>query len=182
MSVFVAYLVSRKQFLLSLFLARLEILILFLAYVHFLATVTATLLCAELVFCDSALAHGTGFLSRALLPIGLAGVINIPIHFWIRSFGIRKFHFREHEAYLDATHLLPAESCFRNASLHLYDEMAALIRAIDSADVWERQAARCNAKAWVQANRTRLDKTAWDFLRERVGYLLPDEPAPSQAR
>jgi hypothetical protein len=154
---------------------RMERFALFLSYVHFLATLTATLLCVELVFSDSALTHGTGFLSRALLPIGLLGVVNIPFHFWIRFLGVRRFHFLEHEARLDATHILPARSRSHNTSPDIYDKMIALTQAIDAADVWERQAARNTVKAWVVANRSRLDKTAWAHLRERVGYLLPVE-------
>ncbi len=79
-----------------------ERFILFLSYIHFLATLTATLLCLELVFSDSALTHVTGFLSRALLPMGLLGVVNIPFVFWIRIWGIRRFHFLEHEAGRDS--------------------------------------------------------------------------------
>src|SRR5271155_5597411 len=99
----------------------LERFALFLSYIHFLATLTATLLCLELVYSDSALTHVTGFLSRALLPIGLLGVVNIPFLFWIRISGIRKFHFLEHEARLDATHLLPARSRSPETSQETYD-------------------------------------------------------------
>ena len=154
---------------------RLERFVLFLSYVHFLATLTATLLCVELFFSGSALTRDTGFLSRALLPIGLLGVLNIPFHFWIRSSGIRKFHFLEHEAHLDATHLLSARSNSQDTNPATYSEMQTLIQAIDAADVWDRQAARNAAKAWVIANRSRLDSTAWAYLREQVGYLLPEE-------
>jgi len=154
---------------------RLERFVLFLSYLHFLATLTATLLFLELVRSDSPLTHDTGFWSRALLPIGLLGVINIPFYFWIRFSGIRMFHFREHEAHLDETHFLPVEPRFRDNSSDIHGEMQALIQAIDAADVWDRQAARHAAKAWVIANRPRLDKSAWVFLREHLAYLLPDE-------
>jgi hypothetical protein len=142
------------------------------------ATVTATLLCVELVISHSAFTNDTGFLSRALLPIGLLGVINIPFYFLIRSSGIRRFHFLEHEAHLDETHYLPAASRSRGASTDTHGEMHALIQAIDAADVWDRQAARNTLKAWVVTNRSRLDKAAWAYLREQVGYLLPDESTP----
>jgi hypothetical protein len=154
---------------------RLERFVLFLSYIHFLATLTATLLCLELVFSDSALAHATGFLSRALLPIGLLGVVNVPFLFWIRSSGIRRFHFLEHEAQLDATHLLPARSCSHNTGPDTYDEMNGLIQAIDGADVWDRPAARKTAKEWIIANRACLDQAAWAHLRQHVGYLLSEE-------
>jgi len=153
----------------------LEWFILFLSYIHFLATLTATLLCLELVFSDSALAHGTGFLSRALLPMGLLGVVNIPFLFWIRISGIRRFHFLEHEDQLDGTHLLPAQSYSHDTGPDTYDEMNGLIQAIDAADVWDRQTARAAAKVWVIANRARLDQAAWGRLREHIGYLLPTE-------
>jgi hypothetical protein len=154
---------------------RRERFVLFLSYIHFLATLTATLLFVELVRSDSMFTHDTGFWSRALLPIGLLGVLNIPFYFLIRFSGIRKFHFREHEARLDETHFLPAESRFRDKSPDIDGEMQALIQAIDAADVWDRQAARHAAKAWVIKNRPRLDEAAWAFLRENVGYLLPEE-------
>jgi hypothetical protein len=154
---------------------RLEWLILFLSYVHFLATLTATLLCFELVISRGELPHGTDLLSRALLPIGLLGVVNIPFLFWIRISGIRRFHFLEHEARLDETHVLPAQARTHARGPEIYDEMYALIRAIDAADVWDRQAARVAAKTWVVKNRSNLDNAAWEYLRERVGYLLPDE-------
>ena len=153
----------------------LERLVLFLSYLHFLATLTATLLCLELVFSDSALTHVTGFLSRALLPIGLLGVVNIPFLFWIRISGIRRFHFLEHEAQLDATHLLPARPRSHDTGPETYDEINRMIQAIDAADVWDRPAARATAKAWIIANRSRLDEAAWARLREHLGYLLPRE-------
>jgi hypothetical protein len=155
--------------------ARLERLILFLSYVHFLATLTATLLCVELVLSGSMFTNGRDFLSRALLPIGLLGVLNIPFLFWIRKCGVRKYHFLEHEAHLDATHFLPAEPRFRDTHVDTFGKMRALIRAIDDANVWDRQAARNAAKAWVIANRSRLDQEAWAYLREHIGYLLPEE-------
>jgi hypothetical protein len=154
---------------------RLERLVLFLSYLHFLATLTGTLLCVELLLSGSAITSDTGFLSRALLPIGLLGVINIPFHFWIRGSGIRKYHFLEHEAHLDATHVLSAEPRSHAASPDTREKMYALVHAIDAADVWDRQAARNTVKAWVVTNRARLDRDAWAYLRERVGYLLPDE-------
>jgi hypothetical protein len=165
--------VSRSHLLISL--TGFERLVLFLSYLHFLATVTATLLFVELVISDSLLPRGTDFLSRALLPIGLLGVINIPFLFWIRKSGIRRFHFLEHEAHLDATHFLPASPRVPSASADIYGEMYALVHAIDAADVWDRQAARNEAKTWVVTNRSRLDREAWDYLRENIGYLLPDE-------
>src|ERR1700744_4583039 len=76
---------------------RWERLFLLLSYFHLLATLTASLLGFELLLSGPALAHSTGFLSRALLPIGLLGLVNIPFLFWIRVSGIRKFHFLEHE-------------------------------------------------------------------------------------
>jgi len=154
---------------------RLERFVLFLSYFHFLATLTATLLCLELAFSDSMPTQDTGFLSRALLPIGLLGVINIPFYFWIRFSGIRRYHFLEHEAHLDATHLLPAGARSGDTNPDTYEEMHALVQAIEAADVWDRPGARHAAKAWVVTNRSRLDTAAWAYLREHVGYLLPNE-------
>jgi hypothetical protein len=154
---------------------RTERLVLFLSYVHFLATLTATLLLVELLLSGSLLTSGRDFLSRALLPIGLLGVVNIPFLFWIRKSGVRRYHFLEHEAHLDATHLLPAEPRFHHTHLDVFGKINALIQAIESADVWDRPAARHAAKAWVSANRSRLDQEAWAYLREHLGYLLPEE-------
>jgi hypothetical protein len=54
-----------------------------------------------------------------------------------------------------------------------------LIQAIDAADVWDRPALRKAAKAWLLANRFELDDDARAYLRQRVGYLMPDELAAS---
>ena len=53
--------------------------------------------------------------------------------------------------------------------------MNRLIQAIEAAEVWDRPAARKTAKAWIIANRARLDEAAWGRLREHLGYLLPGE-------
>src|SRR5271156_3846652 len=126
---------------------RLERVLLLLSYFHLLATLTALLLCFELIISGGALIHGTGFLSRALLPIGLLGLVNIPFLFWIRIFGVRRFHFLEHEARLDANLSLSAQAHSYPGAPDLHDEMRALVEAIDAADVWDRPAARNNAKA-----------------------------------
>ena len=68
---------------------RLERLLLVLSYAHLFATLTASVLCFELMISGGALTHGTDFLSPALLPIGLLGPVNIPFLFWIRSSGVR---------------------------------------------------------------------------------------------
>jgi hypothetical protein len=159
----------------SPFSPHLEWLLLLLSYAHLFATLTASLLCFELMISGGAHTHDTGFLSRALLPIGLLGLANIPFLFWIRISGVRRFHFLEHEAHLDANLLLSAQAHSSASAPDLHDEMRALVQAIDAADVWDRPAARSNAKAWVVKNRSSLDKREWDYLRERVGYLLPSE-------
>jgi len=152
-----------------------ERLLLFLSRAHLFGTLTASLLCLQLITSGGALTHGTGFLSRALLPIGLLGVVNIPFLFWIRFSGVRRFHFLDHEARLDENLLLSAQAHSYVSAPDLQDEMRALVQAIDAADVWDRPAARDNVKAWVVKNRSHLGREAWDYLRERVGYLLPGE-------
>jgi hypothetical protein len=57
---------------------NLERILLFLSYVHFLATLITTLLFIELVISGGPLAHDTGFISRASLPIAFLGGLNIP--------------------------------------------------------------------------------------------------------
>jgi hypothetical protein len=154
---------------------RLEWLFLLLSYAHLFATLTASLLCFELIISGGALTHGMGFLSRALLPIGLIGLVNIPFLFWIRISGVRRFHFLEHEAHLDANLLSSAQAHSYVSAPDQHDEMRALVQAIDAAEVWDRPKARNNARAWVAKNRSSLDEKAWGYLRERVGYLLPGE-------
>jgi hypothetical protein len=159
----------------SPFSPLLERLLLLLSYAHLFGTLTASLLCCELIISGGALTHGTGFLSRASLPIGLLGLVNIPFLFWIRISGVRRFHFLDHEARLDANLLLSAQAHSCAGAPGLHDQMRVLVQAIDAADVWDRPAARTNARAWVVKNRSSLDKKAWDYLRKRVGYLLPSE-------
>jgi predicted DNA-binding transcriptional regulator YafY len=154
---------------------RLERLLLLLSYFHLLATLTASLLCFELIVSGGTLTHGTDFLSRALLPIGLLGPINIPFLFWIRVSGVRRFHFLDHEARLDEALLLSAQEHSPGSAPDLYEEMRALIQAIEAADVWDRPAARSAVKAWIVHNRPNLDEEALEYLRDHVGYLLPDE-------
>jgi len=154
--------------------SRLEMLLLFLSYVHRLATVIGALLLCEILVSGVAPTRGADFLSRALLPLGLLGIVNIPFLFWIRIAGVRRFHFLEHEARLDAVYL-PAQLASRERTPEIHDEMRALVQAIDAADVWDRPAARCAVKTWIVRNRSDLDKAAWDYLCERVGYLLPGE-------
>jgi len=152
---------------------RLERFLLLLSYFHLLATLTASLLFFELMISGAALPHGTGFLSRALLPIGLLGLVNIPFLFWIRISGVRRFHFLDHEARLDANLLLSAQAHSYVGPPDLHDEMRALVQAIDAADVWDRPEARQAVREWIVRNRSSLDNEAWAYLRERVGYLLP---------
>jgi hypothetical protein len=161
--------------------ARLERFALFLSYVHLSATITATVLCAELLFSDSPFGRDIGFWSRTLLPVALFGLFNIPFCFRLRSFGIRKLHFLEHEARLGASRPSSAVSRAKRTGHETYRQIFSLIRAIDAADGWDRQAVRATAKAWLIANRFRLDDEARAYLHENVAYLLPDELAPSHA-
>jgi len=151
----------------------LERLLLLLSYFHLLVTLTASLLFFELIISGAAQPHGTGFLSRALLPIGLLGLVNIPFLFWIRISGVRRFHFLDHEARLDANLLLSAQAHSHVNAPDPRDELRALVQAIDAADVWDRPEARAAAREWIVRNRSSLDNEAWAYLRERVGYLLP---------
>jgi hypothetical protein len=103
--------------------------------------------------------------AHRLLAVLLAALVLAPLAYGWRKYGERHCRFLELDEVLDR--------CLqRTSSTPHLATIEALIAEIDTASGMERQLARNQAKAWLQAHAGELGEEERELVAEHLGYLI----------